>query len=365
MSNRSGARTTPSSPVAAPCVMTQTEIKKAQNRKSAKRFREAQKQRWKNMADDLMAHKRTIDELRAQLSAQANNALRAAHQQQQQEQMQSKQQAHGAHQVNAHPHMAVIDGKRSSVSINDLVDIDMAGSINQRGAAGGAYGECQTHAEAEAALYAHILSSSSNKLSSFNSSMSLSSNANVAGQPNGYGKATGPVGGDLKVNGNGGGHGEGLGHGGFAQGNGQLGCGASNNHSSNSCHSNDSSSADNKMDTSSTASNVESNVHAGPKGKTGVEPYAKELGLLTGCVVVDKATCRVVSVRRGSPGGRSGVGSLATDGLSHESAGEFRNGVSCGKAVVVGVQRNGARVTAAMNPVDGSDRVVVAEFAPL
>lgn len=237
--SRSGARTTPSSPVA--CGMSQNEIKKAQNRKSAKRFREAQKQRWKNMADDLMSHKRTIDELRSQLQAQAstvahaNNAIRAA----------QCMRSNGT------------ENKRSAaLSINDLVSSDGAGE-----------GTSHTHAEAEAALYAQILSNRSN------------------------GKRDG------------GGHGHG--HGG--------------------------------------------------------EPYVKELGLLTRCIVVESGSGRIVSVRRGSP---NGVDTLSTDGISGNDGTEYRNALMCGKPVAVAYCRRGTKVNAVMNPVEGSDRVVVAEFCP-
>lgn len=49
--------------------LSQNEIKKAQNRKSAKRFREAQKRRWQALQDELARHRRLVDELRAALAA--------------------------------------------------------------------------------------------------------------------------------------------------------------------------------------------------------------------------------------------------------------------------------------------------------
>ena len=129
---RGGVRTTPSSPVTTG--MTPNEIKKAQNRKSAKRFREAQKQRWKNMADDLMNHKRTIDELRAQLAAQAAS-------------VQEAKDALRQHNKD----------KRSAMSIDDLVE-PSADSLSTSTAS-----NTQGHAEAEAALYAQVLSNTSQK----------------------------------------------------------------------------------------------------------------------------------------------------------------------------------------------------------
>ncbi len=52
-----------------PPTLTQNEIKKAQNRKSAKRFREAQKRRWQLLNTELEQQKRLVEELRAALAA--------------------------------------------------------------------------------------------------------------------------------------------------------------------------------------------------------------------------------------------------------------------------------------------------------
>lgn len=236
----SGVRTTPSSPVA--CGMSQNEIKKAQNRKSAKRFREAQKQRWKNMADDLMAHKRTIDELKAQIAsqattvAQANNALRATQ------------------SLGSGP-----DGKRSSMSINELVDGDNLAAASE--ATISSIAPSPAYAEAEAALYAQILS------------------------------------------------------------------------------------------TKTDSKDMEERD----------EPYAKELGFLIHCSVVEKATARIVSARRGR---LSVVGSVGTDGLEANGVNEYRNALVCGRPVAIGYRRDGRQVNAVINPVEASDCVVVAEFLP-
>lgn len=242
----SGARTLPSSPVNGG--LTQNEIKKAQNRKSAKRFREAQKQRWKNMADDLMSHKRTIDELRAQLAAQANtvahanNALRAA----------SLRGAGG------------VDNKRSAMSIHDLVDADAL--VGSSGPSTSASPSCSasptSYVDAEAALYAQILSNRS------------------------------------------------------------------------------------------TASKGDGECR---------EPYVKDLGVLTRCLVVEQSSARIVSMRRGS----ETIGNYVSDGLVQEEMHEFQNALTCGKPVAITFHRDGSLVNAVMNPVDGTDRVVVAEFAPL
>lgn len=236
----SGARTTPSSPVT--CGMSQNEIKKAQNRKSAKRFREAQKQRWKNMADDLMAHKRTIDELRAQLASQSNTVAQAT-------------TLRGNHALGSGP-----DGKRSSMSINELVDTDSLAAAGD--SASNIISPPPAYADAEAALYAQILSNKAN-------SKSLE------------------------------GHGD---------------------------------------------------------------PYAKELGILVNCLVVENTTARIVSARRGPP---SVVGAYGTDGLGVDEANEYCNALLCGKPVAIVFHRDGSQVNAVMNPVEGSDRVVVAEFSPL
>lgn len=127
--------TAPTSPVNPP-QLSQNEIKKAQNRKSAKRFREAQKQRWKNMADDLLIHKRTISELRSQLAAKDACVARAN---------------------------ALLDGReplkgderRSAMSIHDLVDADApaASPATSPVTPPAQHG----HVEAEASLYAQIL----------------------------------------------------------------------------------------------------------------------------------------------------------------------------------------------------------------
>lgn len=281
----------------APPALSQTEIKKAQNRKSAKRFREAQKQRWKNMADDLMSHKRTIDELRAQLAAQAttvahaNSALRAAqHIQQQSQQSQLSYDHLGTTGSSA-------DAKRSSVSIHDLVDAD---------AKAHELSSAHTHAEAEAALYAQILSSKA--------------------------------------------HGSGS----------SSACSDDANHS----HSGSSSLIDVSGPSAKQTDNLISKKHhrLAESSINGDEPYAKQLGILTWCLVVDRASCKIVSVRRGNA---DGVGALATDGLALDDLTEYRNALLCAKAVAVRCSRNGQRRNVVMNPVEGCDRVVVAEFTPL
>lgn len=98
--------------------LSQNEIKKAQNRKSAKRFREAQKKRWQSLQDEVLAQQRLIEELRAEIKER-----------------------------DAHP------AKRSAMSINALVE----------GASAGATGSPPTaameRADAEADLYAQLLSS--------------------------------------------------------------------------------------------------------------------------------------------------------------------------------------------------------------
>lgn len=186
-----------------------------------------------------MAHKRTIDDLRAQLAAQnatiaqANNALRAA-------------------QLTQGP-----DAKRSSMSINDLVEDN---------ANGGGYNIA--YADAEAGMYAQILSSR--------------------------------------------GH---IGSSEFESGN----------------------------------------------GREYAEPYARELGLLTRCFVVERKSGRIVCLKRGSA---HGVGQVATEGLSEEDICRFGNGLECGSAVVLRYCRSGAELNCVMNPVEGSDRVVIAEFTP-
>lgn len=225
--SRSGIRTTPSSPVTAQH-MTPTEIKKAQNRKSAKRFREAQKQRWKNMADDLMIHKRTIDDLRAQLAAQA----------------QSVAQANEALRQHA------MKDKRNSIGINDLVEPSAESGSTP----------LQLDGEAEAALYAQILSNTAQK-----------------------------------------------------------------------------------------------------EGGANKQPYVCELGLLTVCVVVDSKTSRVVTVRRGNA---NSFGTFGVEGLPPADEAEFRTALTCGKPVAVAYSRRGVRVNAVVNPVEKTDRVVVAEFSP-
>lgn len=258
------------------------------------------------MADDLMSHKRTIDELRAQLAAQANhvahtnNALRAA-QHQYQHQATGPSTSLGCMINGGVAAGGSLDGKRSVVSINDLVDLDGlsngAGAANVGGVGGGAAvasTSAHTHAEAEAALYAQILSSKANGLSGY--SVSKHKMEDIGG-------------------GGGGGGGSGS--------DGGSGSGS---------------------------------------GRHGGEPYAKELGVLNVCVVVEKSSGRVVSVRRGSP---NGVGTCPTDGLNGEIGSEYRNGLLCDKAVAITFTRNGCRVNAVMNPVDGCDRVVVAEFTPL
>lgn len=92
------------------------------------------------------------------------------------------------------------------------------------------------------------------------------------------------------------------------------------------------------------------------------QPYVSEIGLLQLCYVVASTTSRVVSIRRGSP---TSFGTFAVDGLSVVDANEFRNALTCGKPVAVAFSRHGVRINAVMNPVEGSGRVVVAEFSPL
>lgn len=191
------------------------------------------------MADDLMAHKRTIDELRAQLAAQASSL------------------APSTNHYRSASFRAPADAKRSSMSINDLVDDTLNGGVN-------------AYSEAEASLYAQILS---NRASNSNTTQAYGMNHES----------------------------------GFS------------------------------------------------------EPYVKELGLLTRCIVVEKACSRIVSVRRGAP---SGVGTLATDGLSDEEAVKFRNALVCGKPVAMRYCRNGSSSSCVMDPIEGSDRVIVAEFVP-
>lgn len=66
----SGTTTTsPSTTITTTTALTQNEIKKAQNRKSAKRFREAQKRRWQLLNSELERQKRLVEELRAALAA--------------------------------------------------------------------------------------------------------------------------------------------------------------------------------------------------------------------------------------------------------------------------------------------------------
>lgn len=91
-------------------------------------------------------------------------------------------------------------------------------------------------------------------------------------------------------------------------------------------------------------------------------PYVNEIGLLQLSYVVVGGTTRVVSIRRGSA---SALGTFAVDGLNTSEAQEFRTALTCGKPVQVSFVRHGRRVNAVMNPVESSDRVVVAEFAPI
>lgn len=119
--------------------LSQNEIKKAQNRKSAKRFREAQKLRWKNMADDLLVQKRTISELRAQIAGQEACVARA------------NAVIEGA------ASLPVGDARRSAMSINDLVDADLPVTSPLTPPPNHA------HVEAEAALYAQILSNTAQR----------------------------------------------------------------------------------------------------------------------------------------------------------------------------------------------------------
>ncbi|PXF40510.1 hypothetical protein BWQ96_09791 [Gracilariopsis chorda] len=160
------SRTTPSSPVTS-AQMTQNEIKKAQNRKSAKRFREAQKQRWKNMADDLLNQKRIIDDLRAQLAAQASTMAHVSGA------AAAPAVCHGAAH---HTHAAsrapggggggARGGDRRAVSINELVnsaDASDGGCASCAAAAAAAANSSHRQCEAEAAMYAQILSNVSQK----------------------------------------------------------------------------------------------------------------------------------------------------------------------------------------------------------
>ena len=235
------ARTAPVSPQTT-AQMSQNEIKKAQNRKSAKRFREAQKQRWKNMADDLMMQKRTIEELRQQLAAQS---LQLQH---------------------ANEQLRLQSDKRSSMSINDLVEQPNNNSdavlppISTHPHLPAVSSNTASHSDAEAALYAQILSNFSH--------------------------------------------------------------------------------------------------NTGETGKR--QPYALELGSLSVCAVVTAADARVVSVQRGS----TAFGSFIIDGLTAEGQSEFRRALVAGKPVALNYARRGEIVNAVMNPVQNSDRVLVAEFKP-
>lgn len=53
--------------------LSQNEIKKAQNRKSAKRFREAQKRRWQQLNEELERHKVLVSDLKAALTSASSN----------------------------------------------------------------------------------------------------------------------------------------------------------------------------------------------------------------------------------------------------------------------------------------------------
>lgn len=124
--------------------LSQTEIKKAQNRKSAKRFREAQKQRWKNMADELLLHKKTISDLRARLATQ-DAAVRKAN-----------SIFEGAAGMQGSK-----SDKRSAMSIHDLVDggMPMTSPMTPPGMSAAMMADVET----EATLYAQILSNTSQK----------------------------------------------------------------------------------------------------------------------------------------------------------------------------------------------------------
>lgn len=95
--------------------VSQNEIKKAQNRKSAKRFREAQKRRWQSLQEQLKQQMRTIDDLRSALNSR---------------------------------------GAKRSMSINALI-----GNAEPDNECDGAKREEDALTEAEAALYAQLLSS--------------------------------------------------------------------------------------------------------------------------------------------------------------------------------------------------------------
>lgn len=192
------------------------------------------------MADDLMNHKRTIDELRQELEEQ-------------------KLLMPGNSHYRSQGLKTMGDAKRSSMSINDLVDDTLVMP--------GGHG----FAEAEANLYARILSN------------------RAGGDDNGNG-------------------------------------------------------------------------HGLKRDMGYLEPFVKELGLLNRCVIVEKSSGRVVSVRRGSP---SGVGTLATNGLSEDEACTFREALKKGNSIVMRYYRNGHSCSCVMDPIDGSDRVIVAEFVPL
>lgn len=110
----------PSAPCHVPALpVVQNEIKKAQNRKSAKRFREAQKRRWANLQEELLASRELVASLRSELAA----------------------------------HEAGKRDGRDAMSINTLLDGPVPLKVSGR------YRERCDLADVEASLYAQLLQS--------------------------------------------------------------------------------------------------------------------------------------------------------------------------------------------------------------